>query len=271
MTMIKPVKGLDDEFEAGLESLVASDPLKVLQTIVAFESEDDPAVPVARAFAAAHPDRDVTVAIVGPSGPRMGKIHNMIEALPLAERRFVLFSDADVRATPALLAESARAFSAGADAVYAMPYHADAAGLGGWIFQVAFNHAFCLPVALSYRLGRLRSFAGAWMGYTKEALERVGGLSPFANVIAEDFSLGLAAARAGLRQELLREPVRVSETGTSPGEAFAHVAKWASVIFWSWPAPVLLAPWASPVLLALAALAWAAARGGPLAPALAAL
>src|SRR6185312_11075908 len=50
---------------------------------------------------------------------------------------------------------AARAFADGADAVYAMPYHAAAPGLGGLWFMIAFNHAFCVPTALSEALGLL--------------------------------------------------------------------------------------------------------------------
>lgn len=265
MTLIKPVKGLDDAMAESFRSIVAADPLRILQVIVAVEREDDPATAVARAFAEAHPDRDIRVAITGSSGSRMGKIHNMIEALPLAKHDVVLFSDADTCITGPLLADTARAFDEGADAAYALPYHAEAPGLGGMWFMIAFNHAFCVPVALSYRLGRLRSFAGAWMGYTKKALARAGGLERFENVIAEDFSLGMAAHEAGLRQVLLRAPVRVFETGNASGEAFAHIAKWSSIIFWSWPPGYAAVVLANPALQAWAALALAAALGRPLA------
>ncbi len=226
MTLIKPVKGLDDAMEESFRSIVAADPLKTLQVIVALESEEDPACPVARAFAAAHPDRDILVAITGPSGPRMGKIHNMIEA---CRARSTTWSSSPTP-TPAsrgLCSRIPRPRSKGRRTRRtAMPYHVFSPGLGGLWFQIAFNHSFCVPVALSYEHGQLHAFAGAWMGYTKKALARIGGLERFENVIADDYSLGAAARAAGLRQVLLREPVLVSETGTAPGQAFTHIAKW---------------------------------------------
>lgn len=261
MTLIKPVRGLDDMLEEGLRSIVESDPLKTLQVLISLETADDPAYPLARAFREAHPDRDVSILLTGPAGARMGKAHNMIEALPRARSRFILFCDADTRLTRGLLSDAARAFRAGADAVYAMPYHAKSSGAGGWWFMIAFNHCFCVPAALSADWGQLRSFAGAFMGYTREALEKMGGLERFSNVIAEDLRLGLAARRAGLRQELLRETVLVRETGTSPAEAFAHILKWSTIVLWSCPAAWFLAPLFNPVLQAAAALALAAASG----------
>lgn len=262
MTLIKPVRGLDDAMEASFRSIVAADPLRILQIVVALESAEDPAYPVARAFAAAHPDRDISVLLTGPAGGRMGKAHNMIEAVKAAKHPRVLFSDADTSITPALLADTARAFHEGAGAVFGLPYHVDAPGLGGWCFMVAFNHSYCVPAALAYEAGQFRSFAGAWMGYTREVLERVGGLEPFSHSIADDFALGMAARKAGARLELLREPVFVSESGSAPLEVFRHVAKWASIICWSFPLAWVLAPFFNPVVLGLAAVAAAALTGG---------
>lgn len=271
MTLIKPVRGLDDAMEASFRSIVAADPRGCLQVVVAMESADDPAYPVAKAFAAAHPGRDIEVLLTGPAGGRMGKAHNMLEALKAAKHPRVLFSDADTSITPALLAETARAFREGADAVFGLPYHADAPGFGGWCFMVAFNHSYCVPAALAYEAGQFRSFAGAWMGYTKEVLDKVGGLEPFTHSIADDYALGSAVRATGARLELLREPVFVSETGTDPREVFWHVAKWASIICWSFPLAWLLAPFVNPVMLGLAAVAAAAAAGAPLSAPLGAL
>jgi ceramide glucosyltransferase len=176
-TLIKPVKGLDDLFEDNLESIAASDPGKALQTIVALESAEDPAHAAAKRFQARHPDRDIVVLLTGPSGGRMGKIHNMISALKAAKHDRVVFSDADVPATPGLVRETSLAFDEGCGAVFGLPVHARAGGAGGWLFMTAFNHFFCVPAALNYYAGRYRFCAGAWMAFTKEALAEAGGSS----------------------------------------------------------------------------------------------
>jgi ceramide glucosyltransferase len=253
MTLIKPVKGRDDAMEASFRSIVAADPGRVLQVLVAIESAEDPAYPAAKAFAAAHPDRDVAVLLTGPAGPRMGKAHNMIEAYPAAKHPVVIFSDADTCITPALLAETARAFDEGAGAAFGLPYHVDAPGLGGWWLMLAFNHTYCVPAALGHAAGQFRSFAGAWMAYTKDALAKAGGLERVANAIADDYALGAAARACGARLELLREPVFVSESATGAAAVARKLAKWSSIICWTFPAAWLLAPLLDPVLLGLAA------------------
>lgn len=261
MTLIKPVRGLDENLPANLASIGACDPGGSLQVIVAMETMEDPAFAAAQAFARAHPGRDYAVLLTGPSGARMGKIHNMIEAFRHARHPRVIFSDADVTTTPALLQETSRAFREGWDAVFALPIHQAAPGLGGWQFMVAFNHFFALGAALVLRFGRLRHCAGAWMGYTKAILERAGGLEQFRDVIADDFAVSRKVAAGGGRLRLIRAPAPLLESDPSPVDAFRHLCKWAAIIRCAVPWAYFLAPLTAPGVVA--AFAVAASGGAP--------
>jgi ceramide glucosyltransferase len=230
MTLIKPVRGLDDGMRENFEAIAGSDPEKSLQVIIALESDEDPAAAVARGFAASHPARDILVLYTGPARGRTGKAHNMIEALSKAKHARVIFSDADIRTTPALLHGTSRAFRAGYEAVFGLPYHVYVPSLGGWMFRVAFNHNFSVAAPLSHYLGFFQFASGAWMAYTREVLKRAGGLEPFARHISDDFAIGDKVRRIGARQYLLHELVPVSETGTALPEAFWHLVKWCRII-----------------------------------------
>ncbi|HTY81013.1 MAG TPA: glycosyltransferase [Candidatus Bathyarchaeia archaeon] len=229
MTLIKPVRGMDHGMRDNFEAMVESDPERALQIIIAVESDADPAAAVARGFAASHPDRDILVLLTGPAHGRTGKAHNMIEALARARHARVIFSDADIRTTPGLLHGTSRAFRDGYEAVFGVPYHVYVPDLGGWMFRVAFNHNFSIAAALCHHLGLFRFASGAWMAYTREVLERAGGLEPFAHHIADDFAISDRVRRIGARQYLLHELVPVSETGTTVREAFWHLVKWCRI------------------------------------------
>jgi ceramide glucosyltransferase len=235
MTLIKPVRGVDDGMRDNFEAMVDSDPERALQIIIALESEADPAAAVARGFAASHPDRDILVLYTGPAHGRTGKAHNMIEALSKARHARVIFSDADIRTTPGLLRGTSRAFRDGYEAVFGLPYHVYVPDLGGWMFRVAFNHNFSIAAALTYYLGLFRCASGAWMAYTREVLERAGGLEPFAHHIADDYAISDKVRSIGARQYLLHELVPVSETGTTVSEAFWHLVKWCRITHSSVP------------------------------------
>ena len=235
MTLIKPVRGLDDGMRENFEAIAESDPEKALQVIIALESDADPAAAVARGFAASHPDRDILVLYTGPARGRTGKAHNMIEALSKAKHARVIFSDADIRTTRGLLRGTSRAFRDGCEAVFGLPYHVYVPDLGGWMFRVAFNHNFSVAAALSHYLGLFHFASGAWMAYTREVLERAGGLEPFARHISDDFIISDKVRRMGARQYLLHELVPVSETGTTLSEAFWHLVKWCRILHSSLP------------------------------------
>ncbi len=262
MTLVKPIKGLDEDLDANLESLVLSDLAGNCQILLALEAADDPAWPTARDFAARHAGRDVEIVLSGLPNGRMGKTHNMIAALRRAKHERIVFSDADVQASPRLLAETSRAFDEGSEAVFALPLHRRTPGWGGLLFEGAMNHSYLPSAALAWRLGVLRPCAGAWMGFTADALRRIGGLEPLAREIAEDYALSRAVATHGLRARLLPVVVRVRESGSSLSEALAHLAKWASIIHWSVPWLYLAVPVGAPGVMALAACALAAAGAG---------
>jgi ceramide glucosyltransferase len=235
MTLIKPVRGLDDGMRENFEAIADSDPGNTLQVIIALESDADPAATVARGFAASHPERDILVLYTGPARGRIGKVHNMIEGLSKARHARVIFSDADIRTTPGLLRGTSRAFRDGYEAVFGLPYHVYVPDLGGWMFRVAFNHNFSIAAALTYYLGLFRCASGAWMAYTREVLERAGGLEPFAHHIADDYAISDKVRSIGARQYLLHELVPVSETGTTVSEAFWHLVKWCRITHSSVP------------------------------------
>lgn len=230
MTLIKPVRGLDEGMRENFEAIADSDPEKALQVIIALESDADPAAALARGFAAAHLARDILVLYTGPARGRMGKTHNMIEALCKAKHARVVFSDADIRTTPGLLRGTSQAFRDGYEAVFGLPYHVYVPDLGGWMFRVAFNHNFSIAAPLTYYLGFFHFASGAWMAYTREVLERAGGLEPFARHIADDHAISDKVRRIGSRQYLLHELVPVSETGTTLPEAFWHLVKWCRIV-----------------------------------------
>lgn len=271
MTVIRPARGLDEGFEEGLQALADADPAGVLQIIVAMEDPEDPAFAAVEAFRAAHPGRDILALVSGPAGARMGHMHNKLAALAHAKHRFILFSDADALVSAALLADAERAFREGADAVSAAVFHAAPRREGDWWFLIAHNHCFSASAAARYRAGGGCFTSGVFMGFTRETLERLGGLEAFADSVADDVALGTAALRLGARQRLLRVPAFVRENGSSPAAAFSRWARWGAIGFWMNPGVWLMSALLNPVLLAFAAAGAAAAGGGGLAAAAAAL
>lgn len=254
-TLIKPVKGLDDGLEANFESIASADPGRLIHTVIALESADDPAYPVAEAFRKRHPERAIDVVFSGPNPGRMGKTHNMMAGLARARHDHVVFSDADSETTPELARQTALAFAGGREAVFALPRHARGDGLGDLLLESAVNHAFGPASALAWRLGAFQGCSGAWMGYSKSAIARVGGLQSIERAIADDFALSTRVMATGAPAALLSAPVPLRETGRGALQACARLSKWAAIIRACVPRLYAASPLLNPGLLALALLA----------------
>ena len=259
ITLIRPIRGLNDGIREALESIAESDIQSRLEILIAMESSDDPAYPIAIGFSQYKANRNVSIILTGPSQDRMGKIHNMIEAFPKAKTPFIVFSDADAWANPALIRETARAFGSGYDAVFALPYFADARNAAEMSFAVALNHGFSTPAALSYYLLNFPFCAGAWMGFSKDIIKKIGGLESFEKRIADDYSLGMAVVKSGGKHAFLSRPVFFRETTKSVKDTFQHLSKWASIIHSCLPNLYWIAPLFSPTHAAFLFLliAWA--------------
>jgi ceramide glucosyltransferase len=272
MSLIKPLKGAEPGLAEKFEQIAAADPGGAVQVVFAVESEADPAWAEARAFAARHPGRATELVLTGPSRGRMGKAHNMIEALPRAAHPRVIFADSDVETTPRLLAETSRAFAEGYDAVFALPRQRRGERPADLLFEIAMNHSFGLSAALGWRAIGFTHCAGAWMGYTREILERSGGLEPIAHAIADDFALSRRVARAGARGKLLPVPVPLREDDATALDVVRHLVKWSRIICWTLPVFWLFLPLLNiaAAAAALLALAWAGGGSPVLAGALAA-
>ncbi|MBI5201169.1 MAG: glycosyltransferase [Elusimicrobia bacterium] len=253
MTLIRPLKGEDTGLEENLRAPLEADREGRLEALFAVESESDPAHPVASRVAAAFPGR-ARVILTGPSGTRMGKAHNMIEALRHATREFVVFSDSDARPGREALVETSRLFLAGAEAVSGLPDASMARGAGDVLVCLCFNHYFNPLATVVSATGAGTLFSGTWMALRRDALERVGGLERFSNEAADDFALADALRRAGARVALLPRLVPLYERGGGVLEGARHVLKWARIVRWTTTLPYLFLPLATPLPLALLAL-----------------
>lgn len=262
MTVIRPLKGADEGLEENLRSLVEADSGGVLEFLFAMESADDPAFPPAKRVADSVPGGRARVVLTGPCGERMGKAHNMIEALRHATREIVVFSDSDARVDRATLVETSRAFADGAEAVSGLPDASGARRLGDVLVCLSFNHYFDGVAAVSARLGVGWLFSGTWMAMRRSLLQRIGGLEQFERHAADDFALADSVWRAGARLALLPRLVTLRERGGELPEAARHVLKWTRIVRCTAPWRYLLLPLATPLPLLAAALsseAWPAA------------
>ena len=259
ISVLKPLCGDEPGLADNLESLFDQD-YPAVQVICGVAAEDDPAAAVGRGLAARRPDADLTLVVDGRRHGCNLKVGNLLNMAGHIRHPLVAIADSDVYAYPGYLDDLAAGLQApGIGLVTSLYTGRPTATLWSRLGALGINHGF-LPSALVARaLGRRDGCFGATMALSRDLLDRLGGLSPLADVLADDWVLGAMVRRAGLGIGLAARPVDLSVHEPDAASLLAHEIRWgrtiAAVDRPSYVASVITQP---VVLTALAA-----AFGGP--------
>src|SRR5262245_20959152 len=96
ISILKPLKGLDDELEENLRSF-AQQNYPDYELILGTEDPNDPALEVALRLKAAYPRANITVVTGAPSIGRNPKVSNVAHLARFAKHELWLISDSNVR------------------------------------------------------------------------------------------------------------------------------------------------------------------------------
>src|SRR3954447_5688799 len=107
VSVIKPVKGVDQSALDNFRSFCEQDYSGDYELIFCVEGRSDPIVPAIRRIIEEYPDKDVRLVFTDPEDMRSdGKWKNMIGGFAASAYNVIVFSDSDVRASPSFLKET---------------------------------------------------------------------------------------------------------------------------------------------------------------------
>ncbi len=261
VTVLKPLKGVDEDLEANLDSFARID-WPDLQILFGIADEDDPAVEVARRIAERYPEKDIQV-LVDPTAvgrnPKVNQLHNM---LPHARHDLVLISDSNVRAYPGYLEATVLPMQDPEVGLVSNPVIGD----GEETVAAAMENlhlttfAACISIAGKVVAG-IDAVVGKSMLMRKAAIDAVGGFLAFRNILAEDQLIAKRLPDTGWKVVMVAHPVRNLNRCWSLDRLVARHTRWAKIrtrmVLWSYPLEIF----ANPVSLAIVA-ALLGATGG---------
>lgn len=254
ISVLKPVRGLDDEFEANLESFC-------LQTHSAYEilvgSADpaDPALEVARRVQRRFPN--VALRIVSGEWPtgHNPKVRNLRHLVTKARYPTVLVSDGDVRVGSDYLSVMAGAIEQpNVGLVSNFVVGTGERTLGAACENVRLNGFVVRSLAAAQLYLRHPVIMGKAMLFRRDALTNAGGFAAAADVLAEDYLLGRAVLEAGYRVQTLGYPVFAMNRDWTVAKMLQRHTRWSQIRRHVAPGWFLLEPLAAPELWALLAL-----------------
>lgn len=227
LTLLKPIKGLEDGLGDNLRSLLSQDYPAPLQVVFCATEVDDPGMAlcrrVAREFPAVRCDFVRSKADFGHNP----KVSNMQGGMVRARHELVLQTDANVRVAPGYLRSLVgEMLATKADMIGSLVIGEGERSAAAALENVQLTCFLAPGMSIAHEVAQIPCVVGKSMIFRRSALADVGGLHAVKDLLAEDFMLADYFVRAGKR--VVMSPTTVANINRDTGlRAFlARHARW---------------------------------------------
>ncbi|SNS32845.1 ceramide glucosyltransferase [Granulicella rosea] len=234
ITLLKPVKGVDDRMYAGLVSHCLQQYTGRFEIVFGVHSLADPAVPEIARLQAEHPEVAIRLVECPQRLGTSGKVSNLVQMLPHVRYEHIIINDSDIYVGPTYLQGVARYFADPKVGMVTAPY-LGRTGAGGreltvWakLEALGISTDFLAGVLTARKIeGGIRFGLGSTLACTRTALAAAGGLEPLTEYLADDYEMGKRIAAAGYTVELCGECVETTVPGYGLKGYWDHQMRWA--------------------------------------------
>jgi ceramide glucosyltransferase len=200
VSVLKPLCDAEPELEANLASFCRQHHGGEIQLIFGLHEAADPAGLVVEGLKKRFPDGDIALSINPQLHGANRKISNLINMLPYAKHDLLVLSDSDIRVVPGYLENVISALEqSGVGIVSCLYCGVPAGGIWSRLAAEGINSHFLPNALIGLELGFAKPCFGATVALSKETLARIGGFEAFADQLADDYAMGMAVRRLGLR------------------------------------------------------------------------
>lgn len=235
VTILKPVKGVDQRMYAGFVSHCKQQYAGAFEIVFGVSSMDDPAVTEVRRLMAEFPGCAIRLVLCAERLGTSGKVSNLVQMLPEARYEHVIVNDSDILVSPNYLTRVMNVFALHGEAkpvgMVTAPYighTAEGAGVWSRLEALGISTEFFPGVLTARKIeGGIRFGLGSTLATTKTALAAAGGLEPLVEYLADDYEMGARIAAAGYRVELCDEVVETSVPAYTFRGFVDHQLRWA--------------------------------------------
>jgi len=188
VSIIKPLKGLDDNLFDNLESFCLQD-YPEYEIILSLEYHNDPAYRVAEKIKNKYPDK-VKIVIDNSSKALNPKVRNMITAYRISKYDYFLISDSNVFVDPDYLRKTASSMTEEVGLVTNLIVGTRSKSIGAILENLQLNSFIILSVCLLDKFLKMPCSIGKSMLMRKKDFQEIGGFGAIRDVLAEDYQIG---------------------------------------------------------------------------------
>ena len=190
ISVIKPLKGLEDNLFGNLESFCVQD-YPEYEVIFSLQDENDPAYKVVRKVKEKFPDKPISIVIERCHQGFNPKVNNLFSAYRLSRYPMILISDSNVMVDPYYLRTIAKPMDNPEVGLVCNLIKGIGGKTIGSIFENLHLNSFILGnICFLDKYLRIPCVVGKSMLMRKSDMEAVGGLASVKDVLAEDHFIG---------------------------------------------------------------------------------
>jgi ceramide glucosyltransferase len=229
VSILKPLKGMDDRLEDNLRSFFLLDYPRY-QLLFGVMDDDDPAIEVVGHLQREYPHIDSRLVVNSRKAGLNPKISNLSNIFPFAKHDFILISDSNIRADKDYLsAMVAHMKNPDVGLVTSIIRGKGARRMGAVLENLHLNSYIVGNVIAVQKLFRRPVTIGKSMLFRKETVLNIGGFSCFKNFLAEDHLIGARIQELGLRVNLSYDFVDNINEKWSLGKFINRHLRWAKM------------------------------------------
>jgi len=190
ISILKPLKGLDDNLFDNLASFCAQD-YPEYEIIFSLQDHNDPAFTVARKIRDKYPEKNISIIVQKCNDGLNPKVNNLIPAYKASRYDYLLISDSNVMVDKNYLKEIVRHIEDPDVGIVSNVIKGVGGSTIGAIFENLHLNSFIIGgVCFLDRFLKMPCVIGKSMLMRKKDLEAAGGFEAVKNVMAEDYVIG---------------------------------------------------------------------------------
>lgn len=255
ISILKPVKGMDQGSYENFASFCQQDYSSAVQIIFCVADQSDPAIAVIQRLMEDFPEHDISLNI-DPTihGPNY-KVSNLINGFQLAKHDLLMICDSDIRVEADFLQSVTSHFQQANVGLVTSPYcSSQIHGISTVLEALAFTTELIPNVVTAIKLEGLSFALGAAMTFRRSALADIGGLESLVEYLADDYQLGNQIHKANWQLKLDQQFVESMLKPESLQGILIRQLRWARTMRVSRPGGYLASGITLPGLAVLLAL-----------------